>query len=128
MKKILFITLVVCAMFTTRAQEDYSDMVKVGDELMISNPSGSDYQYIDVPRKNFIIKRGGIANMATLKNAKVTVTKITFKDSKPIIRFKKSDGRKFFNAFRTLTADLNNAIAQSELNFIDKSKKDTTAR
>lgn len=118
----------VCTISTAFAQEDYSDLIKVGDQMLISGPSSSTYQYIDVPRKNFIIKRGGIANMGTLKNSKVTVTKITFKNDSPVVQFKRTDGKKFFRVYKTLTADLNNAIANSELRFIDKAKKDTSAR
>lgn len=115
--------------FTTLAQEKYDDLVKVGDELIIGKPSKADYQFIDIPRKNFIIKRGGIAKISSLLNNKVIVTKMTFdKNSNAIVVLKKSNGAKFFNAYRTLKADLNGAISNGELRFKDSSSTGKIAR
>ena len=111
------------------AQERYDDLVKVGDELIIGSPSKTNYQFIEVPRKNFIIKRGGIANMNSLRNDKVTVTKMTFdRSSNPIVVLKKSNGAKFFNALRTLKADLNGAISNGELQLKNSSKSGEIAK
>ena len=129
-RTILFFTL-FCFTFCTvvKAQEKYEDLVKVGDELIIGNPSKANYQFIDIPRKNFIIKRGGIANMRSLLNNKVIVSKMTFdKESNPIVVLKKSNGTKFFNALRIVKADLNGAISQGELLFKDSTKSGDIAR
>ena len=126
---LLFTVFSLSLFFTSVAQERYDDLVKVGDELIIGNPSKVDYQFIDMPRKNFIIKRGGIANMGSLLNNKVTVTKMTFdKNSNPMVVVKKSNGTKFFNAFRTLKADLNGAISNGELRLKNSSKSGEIAK
>ena len=131
MKKGIFFVAALCLALvsTVTAQEKYDDLVKVGDELIIGSPSNSDYQYIDTPRKNFIIKKGGIANMGSLLNNKVTVTKKVYdKNDKVIVTFKRTDGTKFFNAYRTLKADLNGAIANGELRIKNSSNSKEVAR
>ena len=131
MKKSILFFAALCFTFHSAitAQERFDDLVKVGDELIIGSPSNGDYEFIDTPRKNFIIKKGGIANMGDLVNNKVTVTKMTFdKDNEPVITLKKSNGSKFFNAYRTLKADLNGAITNGELRFKDASKSGEIAR
>ena len=125
----LFAVFSMSLFFSTLAQEKYDDLVKVGDELIIGKPSKADYQFIDVPRKNFIIKKGGIANMSSLLNSKVIVTKMAFdKNSNAIVVFKNSNGAKFFNSHRTLKADLNGAIANGELRVKEASKSSEVAR
>ncbi|PWL40197.1 hypothetical protein DKG77_05070 [Flagellimonas aquimarina] len=86
---------------------------------MIVKPASLSYQSINVPRKNFIIKRGGIPNVSTLNNSIVTITKISGKDN-PMITFKRSNGKKFFKAYRTLTAELNTAINIGEMEVYDQ--------
>ncbi len=126
---LLFTVFSLSLFFSAVAQERYDDLVKVGDELSIGKPSKVDYHFIDIPRKNFIIKRGGIANMGSLLNDKVTVTKMTFdKNSNPIVVLKKSNGTKFFNAFRTLKADLNGAISNGELRLKNSSQSGEIAK
>lgn len=109
------------------AQEDYTDFVKVGDELTLGEPAGSSYMHINIPRKNFIIKRGGIPNMSVLENSKVTVTKIVFGKS-PEVVFKNTSGKKFFRVYKTLTADLNEAIASGELKIPQEGGKGAVVR
>ncbi|MEO0572045.1 MAG: hypothetical protein AAF039_10105 [Bacteroidota bacterium] len=131
MKKrfLLFALFSLSLFFTVIAQERYDDLVKVGDELLIGNPSKVDYQFIEIPRKNFIIKRGGIINMGSLLKNKVTVTNMTFdKNSNPIVVLKRSNGSKFFNALRILKADLNGAISSGELRFKNASKSGEIAK
>lgn len=131
MKKSILFFAVVCFTFTTAvtAQEKYDDLVKVGDQLIIGNPSKADYQFLDVPRKNFVIKKGGIFSLGSLLNNKVTVTKMSFdKKGDAIVVLKKSNGTKFFNSHRTLKADLNGAIANGELLIKSTSKSSELAR
>ncbi|GMN06879.1 hypothetical protein MTsPCn5_22680 [Croceitalea sp. MTPC5] len=127
MKKLFFLALALFFLNGLSAQENFKNSINVGDELIISKPSSNDYRFIDVPRKNFIIKRGGIANMASLENNIVRVTKIT--DSKnPTITIEKANGRKFFRVYRTLKANLNGAINNGELKFPQNGKKDSLAK
>ena len=127
MKRFLLLCLAVCTFQNMHSQNSQNDLVEIGDELIISKMSGQQYQHIDIPRKNFIIKRGGIANMSSIENTAVTVTKVS-NNGNPKITFKKSDGRKFFKAYRTLTADLNGALESGELKIRTESQKDSLAK
>lgn len=98
------------------AQETPAADLKVGDELIIGPPVANNYKYIAVPRKNIIIKKGGIANLSSIKDNKVTISKITYsKANKAVVVLKKADGNKFFNACRSLKANLNAALTYGEL-------------
>ncbi len=127
MRQIIFLLAIMFSVLNVTAQENYVDFVQIGDQLTLAEPSGSSYQHIDVPRKNFIIKRGGIANMATLVNSVVTVTEIS-NDTNPIVTFKRTNGKKFFRVYRTMTADLNGAIASGELKIPSSSKAESIVK
>ncbi len=124
MKPIIVLFAFFLFAFLGNAQENHANQVKIGDQLIIGEPAGVLYQSINVPRKNFIIKKGGIPNMSALENSVVTITKISHSDN-PIITFKKSNGRKFFRAYRTLTAELNGAIDSGEMTVYLHQKKGT---
>lgn len=119
MKSIILLLTFSLFAYSMNAQENHASSTKVGDQFVIGEPIGVSYENINVPRKNFIIKRGGIPNMSTLKNSVVTITKIS-ENNNSAITFKSSDGKKFFKAYRTLTADLNSAINSGEMRLYQK--------
>lgn len=122
--KILFVLFGLVAGMLS-AQEKFDDLVTIGDTLFIGEPSSNSYEYIDVPRKNFIIKKGGIANISSIENNTVTITDIEkSKSGETIVTFKKADGNKFFKAYRKLSANLNGAINSGELNFPNNAEND----
>lgn len=127
MKRFLLFCFAVCTLQNIQSQNNYNDLVEVGDELVIAKKSGQRYQHIDVPRMNFIIKRGGIANMSSLENRTVTITEIG-DGANPSITFKNADGRKFFRVYHTLTANLNRAIESGELKIKTEIQKDSLAK
>lgn len=94
------------------AQED----VKVGDVLEIGNPETRTYKHIEVPRANFIIKRGGIADYKTLKGEEVVVTAIKEKkDGTQEIKIKRTNGHRFFGSHPVIAANYKEALASGEL-------------
>ncbi len=104
------------AVLTLTAQEKPSQDIREGSVLTINNPSSSSYQHIDFPRKNFIIKRGGIANMKALRGKKVQVVAFTYgSDGGTKVTLKPLDGGKFFRNFPTVTAHLEDALQSGEL-------------
>lgn len=109
----LFITAVfaICSLQSVQGQ---TNSLEIGDKLILGAPSGSTYSHVNVPRKNFIIKRGGIAKIASLMNTSIVVTDITY-GTKTLITFKRSDGRKFFRVYKTLSADFDGGINAGEL-------------
>nr|WP_298793401.1 hypothetical protein [uncultured Allomuricauda sp.] len=114
MKSIYFFLALLLSLSNLHSQEKQMDDVRIGDELTLGEPSNASYTHILVPRKNFIIKRGGIPNLKALKHTKVTITNITY-GKKTQVTFKKSDGTKFFRFYKTMKADFNQAVAAGEL-------------
>jgi len=90
--------------------------VDVGDVFEIGKPEANKYKHIDFPRENFIIKRGGIANYKRAEGEKVVVTAVKEKkDGTTQIKFKKTDGGRFFGSHTVVAADYHEAISSGEL-------------
>lgn len=119
MKQICTVIACVFALFTASAQENNISTLEVGDVLVLGEPAGSHYKYVDVPRKNFIIKRGGIADMSSLSDRAVVITDISYgKETK--ITLKRKDGKKFFRVYNTFTANAEDALENGELRLAGK--------
>lgn len=90
--------------------------VSKGDVIEIGQPSASTFKYINLPRPNFLIKRGGIASFNKLIGQKIEISEIkTTKDCKIEVLVKRQDGRKFFNTLKTITIDLDKAVKAGEI-------------
>lgn len=115
MKKPIVFTAFLFCVFALQAQSTNHD-VKVGDILVLGEPSGSSYISIEFPRKNIITKRGAIPNFKALVGQKVVVKEIanSGSDSKTIAIVRK-DGLNFFRFFPSVRADLNKALESGEL-------------
>ncbi|RKR12811.1 hypothetical protein CLV91_1518 [Maribacter vaceletii] len=97
-----------------------SNDIKIGTKLEIGHPSTSNYKYLILPRKNFIIKKGGLANYKSLYNLNVVVTAIEKSNGNTIIvTLKHVDNKKFFNRYATIKANYKEAINAKELIFIE---------
>ncbi|MCM5662127.1 hypothetical protein [Galbibacter mesophilus] len=115
MKKRLLFAIFSFFMISAIAQEKE---VNVGDVFTINSISKSDFSHIELPRKNIIIKRGGVPDYKTVFNNEVVVTEVsTNNDGEQIARLKRTDGRKFFSSFPTVTANVNRALEAEELTF-----------
>lgn len=103
-----------------QAQEQ-SDLT-TGDILFLGKPSsGNSYQHIDFPKKNIIIKRGGIANFNKLTGQKVVVHQIiNVKDGSTLAILKKKNGKNFFRFFPKIQCHLNKALNSGELRRVEK--------
>lgn len=96
-----------------------SNVIKIGTKLEIGYPSASNYKYLILPRKNFIIKKGGLANYKNLINLNVVVSEIEkSEDNTIIVVLKHVENKKFFNRYRTIKANYKEAINAKELIFI----------
>ena len=124
MKTMYFFLMMAFTLLTVQAQESHVNRIQIGDQLTLGEPSGSHYKHVDVPRKNFIIKRGGIANMSALINEDITITDIAYGQTS-VITFKRTDGKKFFRVYKTLTANLDGAIETGELKIQEQDAKGT---
>lgn len=97
------------------SQSSTSD-ISPGDTFLIGNAKYDNYKYIDFPKANFIIKKGGIANYKNIKGTKVVVTSIKKKNNgKLIATIKLVGSRKFFNSHKYITVDIDKAIKNNEL-------------
>lgn len=116
MKRVFFTLLTILL----AGQLSYSQAVTVqeGAEFRIEKPEGT-YQHIQFPRANFIIKRGGIANMAATDGLTVVVDRVSRKNGNQVVILKRKDGAKFFRNFRTVAAHWPEAIEAGELVALD---------
>ncbi|AKA34742.1 hypothetical protein [Flagellimonas lutaonensis] len=117
MRQISFFAVLFFFFGALNAQDQQS--VNVGDELIITSPISHNYKYIDVPRKNFIIKRGGIANLKSLENRKAIVKDISTEGDEVVVTLVPANGGKFFNVYRELKADLADALDNGELQKVE---------
>ena len=107
MKNLILIVVVALFSIHLGAQQKTSDDkdVKVGTILTINKPSAWEYRHIEFPRRNIIIKRGGIANMKSVYGEEVIVSKINEnRKGVVVVTLKRTDGRKFFNSFPIVRA------------------------
>jgi len=99
-----------------QAQQNEQTTIEKGTVLTISEPVSDQYRYVLFPRKNFIIKRGGIANMKSVYGKKVEVVDFSYTDDGDTrVTLKRTDGRKFFRNFKTVDAYLEDALTAGEL-------------
>ena len=67
MKKIVFIALILISSITMfGASGDPLQEIEIGQQYIIQSVENDNYQYINFPNSNIIIKRGGIADFKKL--------------------------------------------------------------
>ncbi|MCK0157147.1 hypothetical protein MWU65_08170 [Cellulophaga sp. F20128] len=117
MKTIIFVLSFFCISIAVNAQTSTNvDAIKIGDVLMIGESTANSYQHIYFPKKNFIIKKGGIVDYKRIPKSKVVITAISDSpDGKVEVSFKLKNGKQFFNSHRIIKADLLKAIHSKEL-------------
>ena len=117
MKTLILTTAIAFGALSLQAQEKCeTPQLKAGDVLTIASPSHATYEHINLPRANFIIKRGGIANYKSLINKKIEVTEVeTTDDCVTKVDVKLADGKKFFNSHSIVSINLKEALAAGEV-------------
>jgi len=124
MKKAVILIVSLCMTVTLMAQES-GDSVKKGTVLTLGPVSATGYQHINLPKKNFIIKRGAIANFNSLEGQKVMVEEVLTKNGETVVSIKRKDGLNFFRFWPTATTNLERALAKGELKLTTEKKKST---
>lgn len=90
--------------------------VEVGDVFEIGKPETNTYKYINFPRANFIIKRGGIANYKSVQKNTVVVTSVKEKkNGSTEVKIKRKDGGRFFGSHTVVSVDFDDALRAGEL-------------
>lgn len=92
--------------------------LETGTVLEIIKPEGP-FKHVNLPRNNFIIKRGGIANLNSLSGNLVVVTAVNESEGRKEVVLKRKDGRKFFRNYSTITANWPAALEAGELRLAD---------
>ncbi|MFH6603390.1 hypothetical protein ACEZ3G_07875 [Maribacter algicola] len=96
--------------------QDKEGTISEGDIVVLAQTAGSNYRYIHFPRKNFIIKRGAIANFNELVGKKLIVAQIeTDKDGNLNATLRRKDGHNFFRFYPTVKAEISKALQNGEL-------------
>lgn len=116
--KIVFILLMFLA-FSWQSKATSGDpiipKVHIGDELIINAPEHLNFQGIQLPKRNFLLKQGQIPNYKSLYGKKVKVIKIVEKEGYTEITLSAADGKNFFKHHKTLKANLQSSFTANEL-------------
>ncbi|OMP31596.1 MULTISPECIES: hypothetical protein [Mangrovimonas] len=101
------------------ATSNIQDSVVIGDVLTINTPESQTFKDIDFPKLNLVVKRGGVASYNSVDNVPVVVSEIKAdKNGNTIVVLKRQDGKKFFNQYKEVSANLQDALASGELSVI----------
>lgn len=119
MKKICFILLLTFG-FTyandSSSLNNSQNVPAVGDILVINATSNTNYNYIDLPKLNVIVKKGGLATYKPVHGNHVVVTDVKTKnDGNVQVILEKKDNTKFFGISKQVKADYIKAISSGEL-------------
>ena len=86
-----------------------------GETLLLKLPESGSFEYLDVPRNNFIMKQGGIVDIEQLNNTTVVVDQVRQTRKGTQLVLKRKDGNRFFKSHRYLTASWPEVAENNEL-------------
>ncbi|MBD1260387.1 hypothetical protein HZY62_07295 [Maribacter polysiphoniae] len=116
MRKLIFLTTVLLCFGWVKGQQTEFPIEK-GSIFILGTPSsGLEFKYIHFPKRNFIIKRGGIADYKEIIGKKVEVSQVvSSQNGETEIILKPLDGQRFFKVFPKVKADYEKALGRGEL-------------
>ncbi|PKD20958.1 hypothetical protein APR41_13080 [Salegentibacter salinarum] len=115
MRNLLIIPIMLLLAFQVEAQNQ-TEPVRVGDVLVINQTKNQAFKSLDLPKANFIIKKGGIANYKSLNGKRVEVTAVETNDAgETTVKLQREDGSKFFRTHTTISANIDEALENGEL-------------
>jgi len=115
MKTKLFTFLIMFCSAIMYSQNESTNF-EVGDVFTIAEVEHNDYNHINFPRANFIIKKGGLPHYKNIKGAEVEVTSLREKKSGAVVAtLQLSSKKSFFNSHKYVTVDLEKALRENEL-------------
>lgn len=121
-QSLLFLTLFLIS-FGVFSQSEQAE-IKVGAIFSIKKSTNLPFDHLHFPRTNFIVKRGGVANYKGLNGMKVKVVKLLKDD---MVTLTSINGKKFFNTYKYVEADISKALEAGELQYLDLRSKSTVA-
>ena len=116
-KAFLFISLLFIANgYATNEHQTIDDIPMTGDVLVINQPSTTNYNHINFPKLNFIVKRGGVSNYKSVYGEHVVVKDVSTKnDGTVYVQLEPKNGKKFFGFLKRVKANYSEAIKSGEL-------------
>ncbi|OEJ98571.1 hypothetical protein A8C32_05040 [Flavivirga aquatica] len=122
MKNLILAILFLIGITQSNSQENKylpKQKIQVGVIMKIGHPEARIYNYIDFPRSNFIIKRGGIIDYKRIPGTKVVIVGVEDKkNGTRLVRIKRADGGRFFGSHPSVIANLEKALSSGELQII----------
>jgi len=89
---------------------------EVGDRLLIQSPQNTTYTAMNMPKLNFVVKKGGVANYKSVRNTLVEVVKISQnKKGENIVTLQRVDGAKILGLKKSVSANYDQALQIGEL-------------
>ena len=89
---------------------------EVGDRLLIQSPENTTYTAVNMPKLNFVVKKGGVANYKSVQNTLVEVVKISQnKKGENIVTLQRVDGAKILGLKKSVSANYDQALQIGEL-------------
>jgi len=89
---------------------------EVGDRLLIQSPENTTYTAVNMPKLNFVVKKGGVANYKSVQNTLVEVVRISQnKKGENIVRLQRVDGTKILGLKKSISANYDQALQLGEL-------------
>lgn len=116
LRKIVLTIIFLGGGLALQAQQKQQVAVEKGTILTLDEPVSDQYRYVLFPRKNFIIKRGAIADMKSVHGLEVEVVDYEYTEKGDTkVTLKRRDGKKFFRNYITVDAYLEDALTSGEL-------------
>ncbi|WP_405200046.1 hypothetical protein [Christiangramia sp. LLG6405-1] len=89
---------------------------EVGDRLLIQSPENTTYTAVNMPKLNFVVKKGGMPNYKSVQNTLVEVVKISQnKKGENIVTLQRVDGAKILGLKKSVSANYDQALQIGEL-------------
>ena len=77
---------------------------EIGDRLLIQSPENTTYTAVNMPKLNFVVKKGGVANYKSVQNTLVEVVKISQnKEGENIVTLQRVDGAKILGLKKSVS-------------------------
>ena len=111
---IFFFTVSVFADYTNEPTNQ--EKPQIGDVLVISKMDNNNYKHIKFPKPNILLKRGAIVNYEKIYGEEVMVTEVKEnKYGRFDVKLVRTDGKKFFNKIKSISANYYKALDSGEL-------------
>tara|TARA_E500000331_G_C16996713_1_gene600188 strand:- start:85 stop:456 length:372 start_codon:yes stop_codon:yes gene_type:complete len=89
---------------------------EIGDRLLIQSPENTTYTAVNMPKLNFVVKKGGVANYKSVQNTLVEVVKISKnKKGESVVTLQRVDGAKILGLKKSVSANYDQALQLGEL-------------